>query len=288
VARKSSRTAMSFATRIVTRHSTSQFTRAIASSARTSYASPMPKEQPASPQAKPPLVKEFKIYRWDPEQPQNKPTLQSYNVDLNQCGPMILDVLIKIKNEVDATLTFRRSCREGICGSCAMNIDGQNTLACLCRIDRSTSKDTKIYPLPHMYVVKDLVPDLTLFFKQHKAVEPFLKNDNPPEKGEYLQSPEERKKLDGLYECILCACCSTSCPSYWWNQDVYLGPAALLHAYRWMADSRDSYGAQRKENMQNNFSLYRCHTILNCSRTCPKGLEPGTAIAKMKLEMATE
>ncbi|KAG8810421.1 succinate dehydrogenase complex, subunit B, partial [Serendipita sp. 401] len=137
------------------------------------------------------------------------------------------------------------------------------------------------------YIVKDLVPDLTLFFKQHKSIEPYLKNDNPPEKGEYLQSQEERKKLDGLYECILCACCSTSCPSYWWNQDVYLGPAALLHAYRWIADSRDSYGADRKEKLQNTFSLYRCHTILNCSRTCPKGLEPGTAIARIKLEMAT-
>ncbi|KAG8751306.1 succinate dehydrogenase complex, subunit B [Serendipita sp. 396] len=262
-------------------------TRTIASSARLSLAQPVPKEQPAEPSAKAPLVKEFKIYRWDPEQPEQKPRLQSYKVDLNQCGPMILDALIKIKNEMDPTLTFRRSCREGICGSCAMNIDGQNTLACLCRIDREASKDSKIYPLPHMYIVKDLVPDLTLFFKQHKSIEPYLKNDNPPEKGEYLQSQEERKKLDGLYECILCACCSTSCPSYWWNQDVYLGPAALLHAYRWIADSRDSYGADRKEKLQNTFSLYRCHTILNCSRTCPKGLEPGTAIARIKLEMAT-
>jgi len=279
---------MSLATRIVTRQYTGTLSRAIANSARTSFAQPVPTEQPSSPRSKPALMKEFKIYRWNPDEPQKKPILQSYNIDLNQCGPMILDALIKIKNEMDPTLTFRRSCREGICGSCAMNIDGQNTLACLCRIDRSESKNTKIYPLPHMYIVKDLVPDLTLFFKQYKSIEPYLKNDNPPEKGEYLQTQDDRKKLDGLYECILCACCSTSCPSYWWNQDVYLGPAALLHAYRWIADSRDSYGAQRKENLQNTFSLYRCHTILNCSRTCPKGLEPGTAVAKIKLEMAAE
>jgi len=235
-----------------------------------------------------PLNKEFKIYRWNPDEPEKKPTLQSYSVDLNKTGPMILDALIKIKNEIDPTLTFRRSCREGICGSCAMNIDGQNTLACLCRIDRTEGKDTKIYPLPHMYIVKDLVPDLTQFYKQYKSIEPFLKNDNPPEKGEFLQSPEERKKLDGMYECILCACCSTSCPSYWWNQDEYLGPATLMQAYRWIADSRDSYGAERKEKLQNSFSLYRCHTIFNCSRTCPKGLNPAEAIAKIKLELATE
>lgn len=263
--------------------------RGFATSARRALATPVPEKAPGTAQrAKPPHIKEFKIYRWNPDEPEKKPSLQSYNVDLNQCGPMILDAIIKIKNEMDPTLTFRRSCREGICGSCAMNIDGQNTLACLCRIDRSQSKDTKIYPLPHMYIVKDLVPDLTLFFKQYKSVEPYLKNDNPPEKGEFLQSPEDRKKLDGMYECILCACCSTACPSYWWNQDVYLGPAALMHAYRWIADSRDSYAADRKEKLQNTFSLYRCHTILNCTRTCPKGLEPATAIAKMKLEMAVE
>ncbi|KAI0001177.1 2Fe-2S iron-sulfur cluster binding domain-containing protein [Russula vinacea] len=186
----------------------------------------------------------------NPDEPQKSPELQSYTINLNDCGPMILDALIKIKNEVDPTLTFRRSCREGICGSCAMNIDGQNTLACLCRIDRSENKDTKIYPLPHMYVVKDLVPDLTLFYKQYKSIEPYLQNDNPPAHGEFLQSPEDRKKLDGLYECILCACCSTSCPSYWWNQDEYLGPATLMQAYRWIADSRDTYEAHRKEKLR--------------------------------------
>jgi len=253
--------------------------RTFASSAATSQAVPTEKQT---------LLKEFKIYRWNPDEPENKPTLQSYTIDLNQTGPMVLDALIKIKNEVDPTLTFRRSCREGICGSCAMNIDGQNTLACLCRIDRNATKDSKIYPLPHMYVVKDLVPDLTLFYKQYKSIKPYLQNDNPPEKGEFLQSPEDRRKLDGLYECILCACCSTSCPSYWWNQDEYLGPATLMQAYRWIADSRDTYGDQRKEVLQNEMSLYRCHTIFNCSRTCPKGLNPAAAIAKIKLELAAD
>ncbi|KAI9465841.1 iron-sulfur subunit protein of succinate dehydrogenase [Lactarius psammicola] len=229
------------------------------------------------------LNKEFKIYRWNPDEPQKKPELQSYTINLNECGPMILDALIKIKNEVDPTLTFRRSCREGICGSCAMNINGQNTLACLCRIDRNENKDTKIYPLPH-----NLVPDLTLFYKQYKSIEPYLQNDNPPAHGEFLQSQEDRKKLDGLYECILCACCSTSCPSYWWNQDEYLGPATLMQAYRWIADSRDSYKTHRKEKLQNEMSLYRCHTIFNCARTCPKGLNPAAAIAQIKLHLAAD
>jgi len=241
----------------------------------------------AVPTEKPPHPKEFKIYRWNPDEPATPPKLQSYTIDLNQCGPMVLDALIKIKNEVDPTLTFRRSCREGICGSCAMNIDGQNTLACLCRIDRAP-KDSKIYPLPHMYIVKDLVPDLTYFYKQYKSIEPYLQNDNPPEKGEYIQSQEDRKKLDGMYECILCACCSTSCPSYWWNQDEYLGPATLMQAYRWIADSRDTYSAHRKEKLQNSMSVYRCHTIFNCSRTCPKGLNPAQAIAKIKMELAAD
>ncbi|KAF9531492.1 succinate dehydrogenase iron-sulfur subunit [Crepidotus variabilis] len=242
----------------------------------------------ATPQEKPVLMKEFKIYRWNPDEPDKKPELQSYNIDLNQTGPMILDALIKIKNEIDPTLTFRRSCREGICGSCAMNIDGQNTLACLCRIDRDGGKNTKVYPLPHMYIVKDLVPDMTQFYKQYKSIQPWLQNDNPPASGEHIQSPADRLKLDGMYECILCACCSTSCPSYWWNQDEYLGPATLMQAYRWIADSRDTAGDARKAKLQNEFSLYRCHTIFNCSRTCPKGLNPAAAIAKIKLELSSE
>ncbi|CUA71217.1 succinate dehydrogenase iron-sulfur subunit [Rhizoctonia solani] len=261
--------------------------RAFASSAIRSQAVPA-EEHAQIPAAKKPLNKVFKIYRWNPDEPATKPKLQSYTVDLNSCGPMVLDALIKIKNEMDPTLTFRRSCREGICGSCAMNVDGVNTLACLCRISRSESQDAKIYPLPHMYIVKDLVPDLTQFYKQYKSIEPYLKNDNPPEKGEFLQSPEDRRKLDGMYECILCACCSTSCPSYWWNQDEYLGPATLMQAYRWIADSRDSYGAERRERLQNSMSVYRCHTIFNCTRTCPKGLNPAQAIAKIKQELAAE
>ncbi|TIC59102.1 succinate dehydrogenase and fumarate r [Wallemia mellicola] len=237
--------------------------------------------------AKPPHMKKFQIYRWNPDKPAEKPRMQTYDVDLNACGPMVLDALLNIKNEADPTLTFRRSCREGICGSCAMNIEGQNTLACLCRIDRNENKASKIYPLPHMYIVKDLVPDMTQFYKQYKSIEPYLQSDNVPDGVEHRQSPEERKKLDGMYECILCACCSTSCPSYWWNQDEYLGPAVLMQAYRWIADSRDSKAAERKEKLENTFSLYRCHTIFNCTRTCPKGLNPAKAIAEMKKEMAT-
>ncbi|RHZ53709.1 hypothetical protein Glove_438g44 [Diversispora epigaea] len=235
-----------------------------------------------------PLLNSFSIYRWNPDNPAEKPRLQQYQVDVNSCGPMILDALIKIKNEQDATLTFRRSCREGICGSCAMNINGINTLACLSKIDRN-AKSTKIYPLPHMYVIKDLVPDLTHFYKQYKSIEPYLKKKTQPEKGkENYQSIADRKKLDGLYECILCACCSTACPSYWWNADEYLGPAVLMAAYRWMIDSRDDYGHERREALQNPFSVYRCHTIMNCAKTCPKGLNPGRAIAMIKKEMALE
>ncbi|KAJ3029548.1 UNVERIFIED_CONTAM: succinate dehydrogenase complex, subunit B [Siphonaria sp. JEL0065] len=237
---------------------------------------------------KAPLVKTFEIYRWNPDTPDVAPKLQTYKVDLNQCGPMVLDALIKIKNEEDATLTFRRSCREGICGSCAMNIGGGNTLACLSRIDRDVATPTKIYPLPHMYVVKDLVPDLTHFYKQYKSIEPYLKQKTPPPEKENFQSIEDRKKLDGLYECILCACCSTSCPSYWWNSDVYLGPAVLMQAYRWMIDSRDHYGLERRTALQDPFSVYRCHTIMNCTRTCPKGLNPGLAIAEIKKAMSKD
>lgn len=230
-----------------------------------------------------PKLKTFKVYRWNPDTPSEKPTMQSYELDLNKTGPMMLDALIRIKNELDPTLTFRRSCREGICGSCAMNIDGVNTLACLCRIPTDTAKESRIYPLPHTYVVKDLVPDLTLFYKQYKSIKPYLQRDTPTVDGlENRQSPEDRKKLDGLYECILCACCSTSCPSYWWNSEEYLGPAILLQSYRWLVDSRDEKTAERKQALDNSMSLYRCHTILNCTRTCPKGLNPGLAIAETK------
>ncbi|XP_022090370.1 succinate dehydrogenase [ubiquinone] iron-sulfur subunit, mitochondrial-like [Acanthaster planci] len=232
-------------------------------------------------------LKKFSIYRWDPDKPDDKPRMQEYDVDLNTCGPMVLDALIKIKNEIDPTLTFRRSCREGICGSCSMNINGSNTLACICRIDSSLSKPVKIYPLPHMYIIKDLVPDMNNFYAQYRSVEPYLKRKEKVEYGkeQYIQSIEDRAKLDGLYECILCACCSTSCPSYWWHGDKYLGPAILMQAYRWMIDSRDHYQTERIARMQDPFSVYKCHTIMNCTATCPKGLNPAKAIAEIKVLM---
>jgi len=235
-----------------------------------------------------PKEKTFQIYRWDPEKAGDKPHMDTYKVDLNSCGPMVLDALLKIKNEQDPTLTFRRSCREGICGSCSMNIGGTNTLACISRIDPDTAKAIKIYPLPHMYVVKDLVPDMTHFFEQYASVQPWLQREEPIDYGkeQLHQSVEDRQKLDGLYECILCACCSTSCPSYWWNSDKYLGPAVLLQSYRWLADSRDHKTKERLEKLADPFSVYRCHTIMNCTKTCPKGLNPGKAIAEIKKLMA--
>lgn len=242
----------------------------------------------AKEEAKAPLVKQFQIYRWSPDKGE-KPTLQTYEINLNECGPMVLDALIKIKNEVDPTLTFRRSCREGICGSCAMNIGGTNTLACICNIERNT-KPLKIYPLPHMYVLRDLIPDMSNFYRQYKLIQPWLQRKDVSQEGkgkaQYLQSVEDRSKLDGLYECILCACCSTSCPSYWWNGDKYLGPAVLMQAYRWIIDSRDEFTQERLDKLKDPFSLYRCHTIMNCTRTCPKGLNPGRAIAEMKRLLA--
>jgi succinate dehydrogenase / fumarate reductase, iron-sulfur subunit len=229
-------------------------------------------------------VKDFQVYRWNPEDGQN-PRLDTFQVDLDQCGPMVLDALIKIKNEIDTTLTFRRSCREGICGSCAMNIDGTNTLACLKAIDEIKG-DAKIYPLPHMEVVKDLVPDLNRIYAQYRMIEPWLKADSPPPPDrERRQSVDERAKLDGLWECILCFCCSTACPSYWWNGDRYLGPAILLQAYRWLADSRDEHTGERLDALEDPFRLYRCHTIMNCTKTCPKGLNPAKAIGEIKQMM---
>ncbi len=224
--------------------------------------------------------KEFRIYRWNPDDGEN-PRLDTYYVDQKQCGPMVLDALIKIKNEIDPTLTFRRSCREGICGSCAMNIDGTNTLACIKAIDE-VEGNVKIYPLPHMPVIKDLVPDLTHFYAQYASIKPWLQTVTLPPERERLQSKEDRAKLDGLYECILCASCSTSCPSYWWNGDRYLGPAILLQAYRWIIDSRDEFTGERLDDLEDPFRLYRCHTIMNCARTCPKGLNPARAIGEIK------
>ena len=224
--------------------------------------------------------KTFKVYRWNPDSGEN-PQVDSYGIDLDDCGPMVLDALIKIKNETDSTLTFRRSCREGVCGSCAMNIDGTNTLACTKYI-ADVKGDVKVYPLPHMPVVKDLVPDCTQIYAQYTSIEPWLKSETPAPERERLQTQEDRDKLDGLWECILCFCCSTSCPSYWWNGDRYLGPAILLQAYRWIADSRDEATGDRLDELDDPFRLYRCHTIMNCTKTCPKSLNPAKAIAEIK------
>ena len=225
----------------------------------------------------------LRVYRWNPDDGKN-PQIDTYHVDLDDCGPMVLDALLWIKNTVDSSLTLRRSCREGVCGSCAMNIDGMNTLACTKGMDEIDG-DIKIYPLPHMPVVKDLVPDLTNFYAQHQSIQPWLQTTTPQPEKEWKQSHEDREKLDGLYECILCACCSASCPSYWWNSDRYLGPAVLLQAYRWIADSRDEATGERLDDLEDPFRLYRCHTIMNCAQTCPKGLNPAKAIAEIKKKM---
>jgi len=233
-------------------------------------------------------VKTFDIYRYDPDAGDN-PRLDSFEVDLDACGPMVLDVLIWIKNNVDPTLTFRRSCREGICGSCAMNIDGTNWLACT-RFVSDTRSRASIYPLNNMRIIKDLVPDLTHVFAQYALIEPWLKSKTPAPVRERLQSPEERRRIDGNWECILCFCCTSGCPSHWWNADRFLGPAVLLQAWRWLVDSRDEATGERLDALEDPFRLYRCHTILNCTRTCPKGLNPGKSIAgikKMLLERRT-
>ena len=225
-------------------------------------------------------VRTFRVYRWDPDIGGN-PRLDTYEIDVTG-SPMVLDVLLKIKNEVDPTLTLRRSCREGVCGSCAMNIDGENGLACIKGLDELPDGDVSVYPLPHMPVVKDLVPDLTHFYAQYASIKPWMQTESAAGSRERLQSPEDRKKLDGLYECILCACCTAACPSSWWNPDRFLGPAVLLQAYRWIIDSRDEATGERLDYLDDRFRLYRCHTILNCTNTCPKGLNPAKAIAGIK------
>ncbi len=229
-------------------------------------------------------LKTFKIYRYDPQDGRN-PYWDTYQIDLDDCGPMVLDALFKIKNEIDPTLAFRRSCREGVCGSCAMNIGGRNTLACTKAIDEIPGSVLTISPLPHMPIVRDLVPDLSQFYAQYASIEPWLQTSTVEPKTEHLQSEDDRGKLDGYYECILCASCSTSCPSYWWNGDRYLGPAALLQAYRWLVDSRDEATSERLDKLDDPFKLYRCHTIMNCANVCPKGLNPAKAIADIKKMM---
>lgn len=227
-------------------------------------------------------VQHLRVYRYDPDSDKN-PRIDTYAIDRDQCGPMLLDALIKIKNEIDPTLTFRRSCREGVCGSCAMNIDGTNWLACIRSLDEISEPST-VYPLNNMDVVKDLVGDQTHVLAQYQSIKPWLRSKTPPPaSSERLQSPEERKRLDGDYECILCFCCTSGCPSHWWNGDRFLGPAILLQAHRWLVDSRDEATAERLDELEDPFKLYRCHTILNCTRTCPKGLNPGKKIAEIKL-----
>jgi succinate dehydrogenase / fumarate reductase iron-sulfur subunit len=228
-------------------------------------------------------TRDYRVYRFDPDGGSN-PRLDRYTVDLDDCGPMVLDALIWIKNKIDPTLTFRRSCREGVCGSCAMNIDGTNTLACT-KDMAHVSGTIRIYPLPHQPVVKDLVPDLTNFYAQHASIEPWLKTESATPQKEWRQSHEDRVKLDGLYECILCACCSTACPSYWWNADRFLGPAALLQAARWLEDSRDEKTGERLDDLEDPFRIYRCHTIMNCAKACPKSLNPAKAIADTKRKL---
>ncbi|PZP56712.1 MAG: succinate dehydrogenase iron-sulfur subunit [Micavibrio aeruginosavorus] len=229
--------------------------------------------------------KTFKVYRWDPDNNEN-PRLDEYTIDLDKCGPMVLDALLYIKNEIDSTVTLRRSCREGICGSCAMNIDGSNTLACLKPIE-DVKSDVKVTPLPHLPVIKDLVPDTSHLIAQYNTIEPWLQTESPAPARERLQSAEDAEILNGAdgkgpAGCILCFCCATSCPSYWWNGDRFLGPSVLIQAYRWLADTRDEASGERLDNLEDPFRLYRCHTIMNCTRTCPKGLNPAKAIAEIK------
>jgi succinate dehydrogenase / fumarate reductase iron-sulfur subunit len=224
------------------------------------------------------------VYSFQPKIDKN-PKLNKYIIDLDKAGNMVLDVLIYIKNEIDSTLTFRRSCREGVCGSCAMNINGLNGLACTTILKKNQDIVLNVLPLPHMHVIKDLVVDMRNFYKQYYSIKPWVNHDNQNER-ENLQSEEQRKKLDGLYECILCACCSTSCPSYWWNPEKYLGPAILLQAGRWINDSRDQKTKERLEELNDTFKLYRCHTIMNCSRACPKGLNPAKAISDIKQKIS--
>ncbi len=229
-------------------------------------------------------LKRFEVYRWNPDSGEN-PQIDIFHIDLDNCGPMVLDAILKIKNEIDTTLAFRRSCREGVCGSCAMNVNGKNTLACIKAIE-DYKGTIKIFPLPHLDVIKDLVADMTDFFAQYASIKPWIETQSPaPADRERLQSKEERKKLDGLFECVLCACCSTSCPSYWWNSDKYLGPAVLLQASRWLEDSRDESTGERLDALEDPYKLYRCHTIMSCTDTCPKGLNPAKAIADIKKMM---
>jgi succinate dehydrogenase (ubiquinone) iron-sulfur subunit len=229
-------------------------------------------------------MKRFDIYRVNPNEPEDRPKYVSYYIDMKKCGPMFLDALIKIKDEIDPTLSFRRSCREGICGSCAMNIDGRHHLACICPIPRENNEKSTISPLMFMFVLKDLVVDMSHFYNQYKSIDPYLKRKTPktPGQREYYQSVEDRKLLDGLYECVLCACCQSTCPSYWWHPQDYLGPAVLMQAYRWIIDSRDEFTDERLEKIGGDMKLGECYQIGLCSLVCPKGLDPRKALENLK------
>jgi succinate dehydrogenase / fumarate reductase iron-sulfur subunit len=221
----------------------------------------------------------FRIYRYDPDKDE-KPYMKDYDVRLDPHDRMLLDALVRIK-EQDDSLSLRRSCREGVCGSDAMNINGKNGLACITKL-AELKEPVELRPLPGLPVIRDLIVDMTQFFKQYHSVKPYLVNDEPAPEKERLQSPKEREELDGLYECILCACCSTSCPSFWWNPDKFVGPAGLLQAYRFIVDSRDQATAERLDNLEDPYRLFRCHSIMNCVDVCPKKLNPTRAIGKIK------
>ncbi len=224
------------------------------------------------------------IYRYNPERDE-KPYMQEVSVQPNPSVKMLLDLLLQVKDEIDDSLAMRRSCREGVCGSDGMNINGKNGLACITPISE-LKEPVKIMPLPGLPVIRDLVVDMSQFYKQYRSVDPYLRNSEPVPEKERLQSPEDRAELDGLYECILCACCSTSCPSFWWNPDKFVGPAGLLQAYRFIADTRDTTTSDRLDNLEDPYRLFRCHTIMNCVSACPKGLNPTKAIGKIKWIMA--
>jgi succinate dehydrogenase / fumarate reductase iron-sulfur subunit len=225
-------------------------------------------------------IVKFEIYRYDPDKDE-RPYMQKLEVELQPTDKMLLDALVRIKNDVDDSLALRRSCREGVCGSDAMNINGKNGLACTTNL-RELKEPIVLRPLPGLPVIRDLIVDMTHFFNQYHSIRPYLINDTPPPEKERLQSPEAREELDGLYECILCACCSTSCPSFWWNPDKFVGPAGLLQAYRFIVDSRDEATGSRLDNLEDPYRLFRCHTIMNCADVCPKGLNPSAAIGKIK------
>lgn len=232
-----------------------------------------------------PNLKTFRIYRYDPASGK-RPRMDRYEVDLNDCGPMVLDAILKIIDEIDPSLAVRRSCREGVCGSCAMNINGTNQLACTTHIKALGKKSVRLSPLPHLDVIKDLVGDLSRLYAQYAFIEPWLKNDEAAPERERLQLPEDRDKVDEGSRCILCFCCSTACPSYWWTGEKFLGPAVLLQAHRWIQDTRDERSGERLDQLDDVFRLYRCHTILNCTSACPKGLNPSRAIADIRRKLA--